>query len=111
MVDVTDADGSKVAESAEGEGNPVGARPALGFMPGYESSEPGVPVNMVTEGGPAEKAGMQAGDQIVELNGEELFDINDYVAVLNALRIGSKVEVKIMRDGKANKLNVVVGER
>jgi S1-C subfamily serine protease len=66
---------------------------------------------MVTEGGPAAKAGLLAGDQIIELHGAKVLDINDYVTVLSGLRIGSPVEVKVMRDGKAKKMTVVVGER
>jgi len=104
--------GTKTADSsATDTGNPEGARPALGFMPGYESVEDGVAVEMVTEGGPAAKAGLLAGDQIIELHGAKVLDINDYVTVLTGLRIGSPIEVKVMRDGKAKKMTVIVGER
>ena len=107
----TETADSPATESATDAGNPEGARPALGFMPGYESVEDGVAVEMVTEGGPAAKAGLLAGDQIIELHGAKVLDINDYVTVLSGLRIGSPVEVKVMRDGKAKKMTVVVGER
>lgn len=103
--------GFQVAEEAEDEGNPPGARPALGFMPGYDSEEEGVSVEMVTPGGPADQAGMKEGDLIVGIGGEDVFGIEDYMDIMSTLRIGKKVSVKVKRDGKKKELTVVVGER
>lgn len=83
-------------------------RPGLGFMPDYEGE--GVGVALVGEGSAAAKAGIQAGDRILELDGEELEDLRHYSEVLGGLKIGSKVKVVIDRKGKQMTLDVVVGE-
>ena len=51
-----------------GDGTP--RRASLGTMPDFAFTGPGVRVASVTEGSPAAKAGLQAGDVIVELAGQ-----------------------------------------
>lgn len=87
------------------------ARPALGFKPDYAASEGGVLVEGVSEGGPAEAAGMQAGDLVVEVGGQPVADIHAYVAALDTLTIGEKTSVKVKRDGKVIDLAVTVTSR
>lgn len=86
------------------------ARPALGFMPDYEV-EGGVGVAAVRPGGPAEQAGLKEGDVIVEIDGLEVANIQDYMTVLGSLGIGEEVEVVVLRDGRRKKLKARVGKR
>lgn len=91
--------------------NPPGTRPALGFMPDYTSMEEGVLVGDVTSGGPAAKGGMLSGDLMIELNGEPIRDLQDYMDVISGLLIGDTVEVLVDREGKQLPLNILVGQR
>ena len=57
----------------------------------------GVYVIEVEEGSPAEKAGIKAGDIIVEVNGEVVSSVDDEVEIVSKLREGDEVAVKVFR--------------
>ncbi|MFY9345049.1 MAG: PDZ domain-containing protein, partial [Planctomycetota bacterium] len=88
-----------------------GLRPALGLMPDYENSVDGVAVGSVREGGPAEKAGLAAGDLIVMLAGTKVGDVEQYMEVLEAQAIGKTVTVRVKRAGAEVDLQVQIGSR
>lgn len=98
-------------EEAEEEGNPPGSRPALGIMPEYGSGESGLLVGGVREDGPADVAGIMAGDLIFEIDGHSIEGIEDYMEVMSELLIGKDVSVKIERSGREYDLTIEVGER
>ncbi len=54
----------------------------------------------VTPTGPAEKAGIQAGDVIVEFNGRPVNAMRDLPKVVAETEIGAKVPVKLLRKGQ-----------
>ena len=70
----------------------------------------GAVVTQVTSGSPAHKAGLQAGDVITELNGRPVQDATDVRNRIGLLRIGQRVEMKIVRDGKTKTLTAMVEE-
>ncbi len=92
-------------------GNPDDGRPALGLMPAYESEGDGLGVEMVTMGGHAEAAGVEGGDTIIELDGQEVVDIQSYMTALSNLTIGETVDVIVIRGLEQKKLRVKVGSR
>jgi len=60
-----------------------------------------------TQGGsPAEKAGMIAGDIIIELAEHEITGLGDYAVVLRALKPDEAVEIVVKRDGKELRLEI-----
>jgi serine protease Do len=61
--------------------------------------EPGVIVAQVSEGSPAEEAGIQEGDLIKEINQKPVKDINTYRALINAVPHDSTVLLRIKRRG------------
>jgi S1-C subfamily serine protease len=63
----------------------------------------------VTPGGPAERAGLRANDILLALDDTNTTGANALRAFLEADRIGSKVEVKVMRDGNVVTAHLVVG--
>lgn len=67
-------------------------------------------VRRVVPGSPAAKAGTQAGDIITEINGQKLGEDNDLVSVLNTLKAGQKIEIKVYRDGQTETLTATLGE-
>lgn len=63
----------------------------------------------VTKTGPAEKAGIEAGDVIVEFNGHPIKEMKDLPRVVADTEIGKGVPVKLLRQGKEVMVNAEVG--
>ncbi len=63
----------------------------------------------VTPTGPAEKAGIQAGDVIVEFNGRPVNAMRDLPKVVAETEIGAKVPVKLLRKGQEVSVMAEVG--
>jgi uncharacterized iron-regulated protein len=91
--------------------NPEGLRPAFGFMPEYGGEGDGVLVGQVFEGRPAFEAGIEQGDRIMAINGEETLDLEEYTEVLDGLIIGRTVTVRVRREAAEVDLQVKVGSR
>jgi serine protease Do len=81
---------------------------AVGRVYGFSN---GVIVGVVTPNGGAAKAGMQAGDVIVSIDGRNIKDGDDLVADISARHVGSSVKLGYLRDGKQNSANVIIGDR
>ena len=60
----------------------------------------GVLISAVEEGSPAEKAGMQVGDIIVELNGQVITSTDEEMEIVGKLKEGDEVAVKVFRSAK-----------
>lgn len=86
-------------------------RAYLGTVPDYVENIKGVKLSGASKGGPADKAGVKAGDIIVELAGRKIENIYDYTYAIEALKIGQKVKVVVLRGGKRVTLEVVPGSR
>ncbi len=63
----------------------------------------------VAENSPSEKAGIQAGDIILEFNGEKINQMKELPAIVARTEVGKKVEVKVWRDKKEIIKNVILG--
>ena len=70
----------------------------------------GAVVGAVRQGEPADKAGMEPGDVIIEVNGRRVADSEDLVNQIVALKPGVTVPVKVLRAGQERTLNVAIGE-
>lgn len=60
----------------------------------------GALVAEVTSGGPAEKAGVKAGDIITEFDGKAVRDMNELPRLVAGTAVGKNVHLKLLRDGK-----------
>jgi Tol biopolymer transport system component len=99
-------------ERPENLGARAGLRAYLGTIPRYtEAAVPGLELSGVARGGPAEKAGLRAGDVIVELAGRTVENIYDYTYALDALKVGEPVEIAVLRDGERIVLTVTPESR
>jgi len=78
----------------------------LGVMPSYTSDLPGLLVDGVTDGRPAQKAGIQTGDVIIQIGDLEIKDINDYMGALGKFEKGQTVPVKVKRKAETLTLQV-----
>ncbi len=63
----------------------------------------------VTATGPAEKAGMKAGDVIIEFDGQKIDKMSDLPKIVARTAIGKKVSVIVLRSGKQTEIDVVLG--
>ncbi|MFA7270106.1 MAG: DegQ family serine endoprotease [Sterolibacterium sp.] len=70
----------------------------------------GALVNAVEKGGPAEKAGIEAGDIILKFDGKAVNVSSDLPRIVGATRPGSKVSIQVWRKGATRDLAVTVGE-
>ncbi len=67
-------------------------------------SEEGVFVKEVVENSPADSAGIQEGDVIVEYNGKKLPDSDELVKIVHRTLPGTKADIVIVRDGQKKRL-------
>lgn len=89
-----------------------GAGPYFGTIPDMTPrEEPGLRITGVREGSPAERAGLQSGDVIVEFDGKPVADIYAYTYALRDKKPGDAVRVVVDRGGQRLTLNAVLGER
>jgi hypothetical protein len=89
----------RVEQSAQ-QGSQTVMRIFTGTIPDYAQEADGLLLSGVVGGGPAEAAGLQRGDVIVELSGQSIANIYDYTYALDLLRVGQPVSVVFMRDGE-----------
>jgi serine protease Do len=70
----------------------------------------GALVAQVVAGSPAEKAGIEQGDVIVEFGGKEVADSKDLPLIVATTPVGKDVTVKLLRNGQVTARQVKVGE-
>jgi Zn-dependent M28 family amino/carboxypeptidase len=75
----------------------TGVRVFTGTVPDYTSDARGLLLGGVIAGGPAELAGLQKGDVIVEIAGQTIANIYDYTYALELLKIDQPVKVVYVR--------------
>ncbi len=68
-------------------------------------------IESVIEGGPADQAGLQKGDEIVKIDGEDVTG-EEYEQLLSKItgEDGSKVKITVLRDGEEQEFTVTRGE-
>ncbi len=71
----------------------------------------GIVIEDVVPGGPAEKAGLKAGDVITSVNGHAVKTGNDLVNPIATAPIGSKVKLTYVRDGQQKAASTLVEDR
>ena len=69
----------------------------LGIMPDYTFSGTGVKADGISEGKIAQKAGIKAGDIIVQLGDYKFTDVQTYMETLNKFNKGDATKVKVKR--------------
>ena len=70
----------------------------------------GALVASVNKDGPAQKAGLEAGDIILELNGQKIKEMKSLPRLVAENEIGSKAKITYWRDGKKQMAELVIGE-
>ena len=70
----------------------------------------GAVVNAVERGGPADKAGVEAGDIILKFDGKPVANSSDLPRIVAGSKPGTKITMQVWRKGALRDLTVVVGE-
>lgn len=78
----------------------------MGIMPDYTFDGEGMKIDGVSEGKPAQKAGIQAGDIILKLGDYPIRDMQSYMQALSIFKRGDKTKVTFIREGKERVLDL-----
>ncbi len=82
---------------------------AVGRVYGFANG--GVRVATVTPNGPAAKGGVKPDDVIVAIDGKSIKDGDELVADISARKVGSSVQLGILRNGAKQSVNVAIADR
>ncbi len=85
-----------------------GKWPYFGSIPDYASDSKGLALQDVAKNGPAAKAGLKAGDVIIEFGGQAITGIEDFANALSGHKGGDRVKVKALRDGNEVSMEVTL---
>jgi len=72
----------------------------LGVIPDYLYDGTGMRIDGISEGKPAQKAGLQKGDIVVKLGDSIVTDMMSYMRALSVFDKGDKTKATVKRDGK-----------
>jgi S1-C subfamily serine protease/photosystem II stability/assembly factor-like uncharacterized protein len=89
---------------------PQTANVYLGIQ-GENGEKGGAVLTEITQDGPAQKAGLLAGDTVQSIGGRNVTDYDALVAAIRQLKAGEKIKVGILRDGQQKELDVTPEER
>ena len=78
----------------------------LGLMPDYSFSGSGLRIDAISEGRPAEKAGLKAGDIIIKLGDYSVISLQTYMEALSKFNRGDQTTVEFLRDKEEMKAPV-----
>src|SRR5215471_3169420 len=70
----------------------------------------GALVSQVVEGSPADRAGIRTGDVITAVNGQPVKSNSELRNTIGLLRVGDKVDIGLLRDGKPVKVTAVIAD-
>jgi S1-C subfamily serine protease len=84
----------------------------LGSIPDMSAPDvPGVRLTGVRADSPADKAGIKAGDIIVEFDGKPVKDLYQYTEAMQARQPGDTVKIVVLREGARVELSATLGRR
>jgi S1-C subfamily serine protease/photosystem II stability/assembly factor-like uncharacterized protein len=85
------------------------AEPFYGIV-GKDEDEK-IVLTRVTQGGPADQAGLKPGDMITSANGEPLKNYRSWIESVKKLAIGDEVELGVKRGDEELTIHVILGKR
>lgn len=114
-VNMAQASVSQILEHGEVKRGQIGVSiqditPELQEAFGLDNGELGVLITGVSEGSEAEKAGLKPGDVITAVDGKPTISTGALRNAIGVKRIGEKVKISFIRDGKDKTVTCKVGE-
>ena len=88
-----------------------GYGPYFGSIPDFGEIPNGVKFSDVKPSSPAAKAGLKAGDILIEFGGKPIRNLYDFTDALRRSKVGDVVPVTVLRDGKELKVDVKLEQR
>ena len=88
-----------------------GYGPYFGSVPDFRDDLNGVLFADVRADSPAGKAGLKAGDLLVEFDGQPIKNLYDFTYALGTKKVGDVVPVVVQRNGQSIKANVTLEAR
>lgn len=85
--------------------------PYFGSIPDFGETENGVKFADVRPGSPAAKAGLKAGDVLVQFRDKPIKNLYDFTDALRRSKVGDVVEVKVLREGQPMTARVTLEQR
>jgi aminopeptidase YwaD len=79
----------------------------MGIMPDYTYSSGGVRVDGVSDGRPAQKAGIKAGDIVTQLGDYKISSVESYMQALGKFKKGDATKVTVKRGSEEMKFDIV----
>jgi hypothetical protein len=101
-----------LVKTSDGPQRQMALRARLGTIPDYAGPADGTPgllLSDVRPDSPAEDAGLQRGDIIVQIGDMEIASVQDYMVVLSEANPGDTAPVQVIRDGERIELEVTFG--
>jgi hypothetical protein len=96
---------------AGGVSGPGGYGPYFGSIPDFGEVKDGVRFSDVRPGSPAAKAGLKAGDILVQFGDKPIHNLYDFTDALRRSKVGQVVEMKVLRDGQPLTVSVKLEQR
>ncbi len=100
-----------VAEEKPLGGSGGGYGPYFGSVPDFGQVENGVKFSDVRPNSPAAKAGLKAGDILVQFGDKPIKNLYDFTDALRRSKVGDVVDVKVLRDGQPVTASVKLEQR
>jgi hypothetical protein len=98
-------------KGAQAAGGGAGYGAWFGSIPDFGEVPKGVKFAGVTPGSPAEQAGLQGGDIMIEFDGKPIGNLYDFTYALRSRKPDDKVKVKILRGSETLEKEVTLGRR
>ncbi len=98
-------------EKPPGGGGGAGYGPYFGSIPDFGQTENGVKFSDVKPNSPAAKAGLKAGDVLIQFGDKPIKNLYDFTDALRRSKVGDLVEVKVLRDGQPVTASVKLEQR
>ena len=92
-------------------GGGSGYGPYFGSIPDFGQTENGVKFSDVKPNSPAAKAGLKAGDVLIQFGDKPIKNLYDFTDALRRSKVGDVVEVKVLRDGQPISASVKLEQR
>ena len=93
-------------KTRDAEARSVALPVTLGVIPDYGYSGTGMRIDGVSKGKTAEKAGLQAGDILLQLGEYKFVDVMSYMQALQHFKKGDATVLKIKRNEKEMDFNI-----
>lgn len=107
----SDARSDYISVARKETGNMTGTRVYVGTVPDFAGDVDGYKLGGVTDGSPAAKAGLKAGDIIIQFGDKKISNIYDFTYALGNYVPGNKVNVLVKRGDEQLNVEIVLGSR